>query len=51
MQALHQLGFIHGDMKPSNLLWGPQDGCLKTIDFSLSFHQDSQVTAPLGNMN
>lgn len=38
LSCLHKAGFVHADIKPRNLLWSPQDGCMKIIDFSLTFH-------------
>ena len=35
LQALHELGFIHADMKPNNILRGPK-GLVKIIDFGQS---------------
>jgi len=33
LAVLHDLGVIHGDVKPSNALWDVQDQCVKLIDF------------------
>ncbi|GAB1598006.1 serine/threonine-protein kinase Kist [Argonauta hians] len=38
LNAIHSNGFVHGDLKPCNLMWSVQNGCLKLIDFGLSFH-------------
>jgi len=35
-----QIGFVHGDLKPANLLWSPDSAALTIIDFGLSFHMD-----------
>ncbi|HRX87216.1 MAG TPA: serine/threonine-protein kinase [Phycisphaerae bacterium] len=35
MAALHQKGFVHADMKPNNIVIGPQ-GIVKVIDFGQS---------------
>ena len=43
LHALHSSGFVHGDIKPTNLLWCAQDGCLKLVDFGLSFHYQDKV--------
>ncbi|ELU10086.1 hypothetical protein CAPTEDRAFT_93191 [Capitella teleta] len=43
LYVLHATGFVHADLKPDNLLWSAQDGCLKVIDFSLSFHCEDKV--------
>src|SRR5258706_6883641 len=32
MEALHSLGYVHCDLKPNNILVGP-DGAVKVIDF------------------
>ncbi|XP_064616090.1 serine/threonine-protein kinase Kist-like [Liolophura sinensis] len=39
---IHRSGFVHADLKPSNLMWSGADGCLKLIDFGLSFHVEDQ---------
>jgi len=43
LKYLHKAGFVHADVKPRNLLWSPQDGCMKIIDFSLTFHVEDKV--------
>jgi U2AF family protein (UHM) kinase 1 len=43
LYILHSAGFVHADLKPDNLLWSAQDGYLKIIDFSLSFHNEDIV--------
>jgi len=35
---LHSLGYVHGDVKPANIMWSGQDGCFKCFDFGLSYH-------------
>ncbi|KAI0212334.1 Serine/threonine-protein kinase Kist [Lamellibrachia satsuma] len=40
--CLHKAGFVHADIKPRNLLWSAQDGCMKIIDFSLTFHVEDK---------
>ncbi|XP_014681697.1 PREDICTED: serine/threonine-protein kinase Kist-like [Priapulus caudatus] len=37
LEHLHSAGIVHGDIKPANLLWSPEQGALKLIDFGLSF--------------
>ena len=44
---VHKASFVHGDIKPTNLMWSPQHATLKIIDFGLSFHLDEQVTVVL----
>jgi len=34
---LHDIGIVHGDIKPANLIWSPNASRLRLIDFSLSF--------------
>ncbi|XP_013419103.1 serine/threonine-protein kinase Kist-like [Lingula anatina] len=40
--CLHSLGFVHGDVKPTNILWSGQSGCWKLIDLGLSFHTEDK---------
>ncbi|ESP05033.1 hypothetical protein LOTGIDRAFT_156290 [Lottia gigantea] len=42
LSTLHQCGFIHADIKPDNILWCPQTGCFKLIDFGLAFHKNDK---------
>jgi len=42
LQCLHQIGYVHGDLKPGNIMWSGQEGHFKCFDFGLSFH----VNAP-----
>ncbi|XP_006817136.1 serine/threonine-protein kinase Kist-like [Saccoglossus kowalevskii] len=39
---IHSKGLIHADIKPDNLLWSVQDGCIKVIDFGLCMQQGNQ---------
>ena len=36
VQALHSLGVIHADVKPSNMLYNPQAKTIRLIDFGIS---------------
>ncbi|XP_077987175.1 serine/threonine-protein kinase Kist-like [Glandiceps talaboti] len=36
LDYVHSKGIIHADIKPANLMWCPQEGCVKLIDFGLS---------------
>ncbi|KAK3592799.1 hypothetical protein CHS0354_009243 [Potamilus streckersoni] len=38
LSVLHGFGYVHADLKPSNIMWSSQHSCLKLIDFGLSFH-------------
>lgn len=42
LSAIHKSGFVHGDLKPCNLMWSAQKSCMKLIDFGLSFHVSDQ---------
>jgi len=35
---LHKIGYVHGDLKPGNIMWSGQQGVFKCFDFGLSFH-------------
>jgi serine/threonine-protein kinase len=43
MEAAHQSGLIHGDLKPSNLMLDPA-GKVRILDLGLAFHDDAQAT-------
>ncbi|CAN7413164.1 protein kinase [Pseudoduganella sp. LjRoot289] len=43
MQAAHDSGLTHGDLKPSNLMLDPA-GKVRILDLGLAFHDDAQTT-------
>eukprot|EP01034_Spumella_vulgaris_P041851 gene41851-51873_t len=43
MEAAHESGLIHGDLKPSNLMLDPT-GKVRILDLGLAFHDDAQAT-------
>ena len=36
IKALHDINFLHLDIKPSNMLWHPSTKTLQIVDFSLA---------------
>ena len=40
LKSLHKECLVHADLKPANVLWSPQDGVFKCIDFGLSFNTE-----------
>ena len=48
LSCLHKAGFVHGDVKPTNLMWSPDGGVLRVIDYGLSFHKEDKVRAQGG---
>ena len=44
LTALHEKGFLHGDIKPSNIVYA-SNGSPKLLDFGLSREMDDTVTA------
>ncbi|XP_071749496.1 serine/threonine-protein kinase Kist isoform X2 [Lepeophtheirus salmonis] len=40
LKALHSNKFVHGDLKPANVMWSADDGAFKILDFGLTFHID-----------
>lgn len=42
LNALHQSGLVHADLKPANIMWSSQDGCFKCLDFGLTFHIEEE---------
>ncbi|XP_074645121.1 serine/threonine-protein kinase Kist-like isoform X2 [Tubulanus polymorphus] len=45
LEILHSHGYIHADVKLTNVLWSPQDGCAKLIDLGLTFHTSDYEVA------
>ncbi|XP_071483736.1 uncharacterized protein [Diadema antillarum] len=47
LQFIQTCGWVHGDLKPANIMWSSQEGSWKIVDFGHSFqegHQDfSQI--------
>lgn len=35
MKRLHDLGFVHGDLKVENVVWDPHDQCFRVIDLGV----------------
>ena len=36
LHTLHRRGYVHGDVKPENILWSAESECLKLIDLALA---------------
>lgn len=34
---MHELGIVHADLKPHNVMWSAQEEAFKLIDFGVSF--------------
>lgn len=47
---IHQQNIIHKDVNPSNLIWNPQTGQLKIIDFGISSELTREISQ-LSNMH
>ncbi|KAG1682634.1 Mitogen-activated protein kinase kinase kinase 5 [Nymphon striatum] len=43
MRELHNKGYVHGDIKPSNVMWSPYSSSFKLIDFGLSYHYTEKL--------
>lgn len=43
LHHVHTRGWVHADLKPANVMWSPQEGCWKVIDFGHSFQEGHQV--------
>jgi eukaryotic-like serine/threonine-protein kinase len=41
---MHSMGFVHGDMKPNNIIVGSKGGTVKVIDFGQSCHIGTRKT-------
>jgi len=49
LEHAHSLGFLHGDLKPSNVMMA-EDGAVKLIDFGSAPSPGARVAAPAGCM-
>ena len=46
VQRLHDLGWVHGDIRPANMLFGEEDSAVYLIDFDYSRRADVQASYP-----
>jgi serine/threonine protein kinase len=43
--AMHAAGYVHGNIKPSNILWLPRQAMWTTVDFAYACHAGSEGPA------
>ncbi|NJK30976.1 MAG: serine/threonine protein kinase [Deltaproteobacteria bacterium] len=48
IQAIHDAGIVHGDIKPDNVMIEPKSGSVKVIDFGIACFVDSPPAEILG---
>lgn len=44
LEFVQRCGWVHGDLKPANILWSSQEGSWKIVDFGHSFQEGRQVS-------
>ncbi|XP_041481717.1 uncharacterized protein LOC121428902 [Lytechinus variegatus] len=42
LEFVQRCGWVHGDLKPANILWSSQEGSWKIVDFGHSFQEGRQ---------